>query len=100
MVGAKAGSSDANRQMIQQQQQQQQDDETPSSSCLGSKLMNSLETTYRQSSSNNILPITDLLLNDGKTPLRYTVLPTSRSYNDGFATASLDRRAMKERFLL
>ncbi|VDK87161.1 unnamed protein product [Litomosoides sigmodontis] len=95
MVGAEAGSSDANRQMIQQQQQ---DDETPSSSCPGPKLMNSLEATYRHS-SNNIPPIADLSLNDGKTPLRYGALPTSRSYNDGFATASLDRRAMKERQL-
>ncbi|EFO20039.2 GRP1 binding protein [Loa loa] len=96
-IGAGTGSSDTSRQAVIQHQQQH--DETPSSSCLGSKVMNSSLETYRQSSSSccNSPPVTGLLLNDGKTPLRYAVLPTSRSYNDGFATASLDRRAMKER---
>ncbi|CAG9535011.1 unnamed protein product [Cercopithifilaria johnstoni] len=97
-VAAGAGISNTGRQVMIQQQQQ--NDEIPPSSCVGPKLVNSLET-YQQSSSNccDSPPIADLLSNDGKTPLRYAVLPTSRSYNDGFATASLDRRTMKERQL-
>lgn len=101
IVEAGRGSNDADRQpMIQQQQQ---NNETPPSSCLGPKLVNSSLETYRQSSSSNCCnspPVAGLLSNDGKTPLRYAVLPISRSYNDGFTTASLDRRAMKERFVL
>ncbi|KAL3983283.1 hypothetical protein ACH3XW_50560 [Acanthocheilonema viteae] len=96
-IEAGAGSSDAGRQIMIQQQQN--NDEIPSSSCLGSKFMSSLETYQQSSSSCNSPPIAGLLSNDGKTPLRYAVLPASRSYNDGFTTASLDRRAMKERQL-
>lgn len=100
ILGAGAGSSDASRQAMIQQQQQ--NGKIPSASCLGSKLVNSSLETYRQSSvsSCNSPPVAGVLLNDGKSLLRYSVLPTSRSYNDGFATSSLDRRAVKERFLL
>ncbi|VDP15550.1 unnamed protein product [Onchocerca flexuosa] len=97
IIGAGTGSSAAGRQLIIQQQQQ--NDEIPSSSCLGPKLVNSSPETYQQTSSSccNSPPVAGLLSTDGTTPLRYTLLPTSRSYNEGFTTASLDRRAMKER---
>ncbi|KAK6111666.1 hypothetical protein QQG55_44550 [Brugia pahangi] len=92
IVGVGKDNNTSQQAMIQQQQQ---NDETPSSSCLRRKLVNSSLETYQNSGCSSP-PVAGLLLNDGKTPLRYAVLPTSRSY-DGFTTASLDRRAMKER---
>ncbi|VIO87986.1 Uncharacterized protein BM_BM3169 [Brugia malayi] len=93
IVGVGKNNNTSQQAMIQQQQQ---NDETPSSSYLRRKLVNSSLETYQNSGCSSP-PVAGLLLNDGKTPLRYAVLPTSRSYNDGFTTASLDRRAMKER---
>uniref|UniRef100_A0A1I8EZ55 FERM domain-containing protein n=1 Tax=Wuchereria bancrofti TaxID=6293 RepID=A0A1I8EZ55_WUCBA len=98
LVGAGKDNNTSQQTMIQQQQQ---NDETPSSSCLRRKLVNSSLETYRQNSGCSSPPVAGLLLNDGNFRHRgfdrCAVLPTSRSYNDGFTTASLDRRAMKER---
>ncbi|MCP9265331.1 hypothetical protein DINM_020602 [Dirofilaria immitis] len=97
IIGARTGSNDTGRQLMIHQQQQ--NDDFPFSSCLGPKLVNSSLEAYQQTTSSccNSPPIAGLLPTDGRTQLRYAVLPTSRSYNDGFKTASLDRRAMKER---
>uniref|UniRef100_A0A183E0S1 DUF3338 domain-containing protein n=1 Tax=Gongylonema pulchrum TaxID=637853 RepID=A0A183E0S1_9BILA len=88
-VAATSSSTKEQRVMLQP------NSEPSSSLCpdYSSKLGSSSFSKFRQNSP----PVTGLLVNDGKAPLRYAVLPTSRSYNEGFATASLDRRAVKGR---
>ncbi|VDN03457.1 unnamed protein product [Thelazia callipaeda] len=92
---AASKSSDLNRQIILQQHSES----NSFSSYPGLKFAGVSLDKCRQNSSSccSSPPVAGLLLTDAKTPLRHAVLPTSRSCNDGFTTASLDRRAVKER---